>query len=202
MTRGYLAHWISGALAVQHVHNKDNANIFSLCCNLCCTPGMGSQREGLTELGHRLVLNVLLCHSTWTWRLQEDTNLFLLRFPPKSLTQSSCLPTCLLCWLMEYTCWRFLLVLLPFLPLVQLFECLCRFLKPSDKHLNVIQGAVQDLLWMEQRNKNAEPRAKEQLLYQTYEPKHWSITSTRTSVPASSDHFRRAPGGAVYQGMK
>lgn len=44
------------------------------------------------------------------------------------------------------TCWPFLLVLLPFLPLVELFECLCSLLKPGDKHFNVIQGAVQDLL--------------------------------------------------------
>lgn len=48
--------------------------------------------------------------------------------------------------LLHCTCWSFLLVLLPFLPLVELPVCLCSLLEPGNKHFNVIQGAVQDLL--------------------------------------------------------
>lgn len=60
----------------------------------------------------------------------------------------SAMPPCAPCLmqLLHCTCWSFLLVLLPFLPLVELPVCLCSLLEPGNKHFDVIQGAVQDLL--------------------------------------------------------
>lgn len=49
------------------------------------------------------------------------------------------------------TCWPLLPFLLPLLPLVQLFESLCRLLQPSHEPLNVVQGTVEDLLGSEWR---------------------------------------------------
>lgn len=44
------------------------------------------------------------------------------------------------------TCWSFLLVLLTLVAVVELRKGLCCLLQPRHEHLNVIQGAVEDLL--------------------------------------------------------